>query len=74
MALIKENMKQDKAMQVVIDHENDIIYSAQKVLNTIKNFTAQDQKTTKELDTCTDELTKIIASSQMFIKILEMRA
>jgi len=67
-------MEQDKAMQVVIDHENDIINSAQKVLNIMKSFTAENQKTIKELDTCTDELTKIIASSQMFIKILEMRA
>lgn len=60
----------ESGIQIAIDHERDIIESAQKVLKLIKTFTSTNEEVTKNIDICSDELSKIIASSDLFIRIL----
>ena len=72
--LLPEEEKETKmefGLKIAIEHEEDVINSAKEVLKKVKGFTSENPEVTKSIDFCSDELNKIIASSELFIKFLD---
>ena len=57
--------------EILIEHEQEVIDSAKKVLKYIKTFHPVDGSTSEDIDNCSDELCKIIASCETFLKIVK---
>lgn len=66
----REDIPMNSGLQIAIDHETEVIKSAKSVLNILKTKTLNY----KELDNCSDELSKIVASSELFLKFLKQNA
>ena len=67
-------MKEDLGLKIVIEHEQQTVDSAKFVLDLIKKLNPSSMQAAKNLDTCSDELNKIISSSETFIKLLSLKS
>jgi hypothetical protein len=67
----RNKIEMEHGLKVAIEHEEEVINSAKKILEFLKGFTAANPETQKQIVSCSNEAVKIIASSEMFIKLLE---
>ncbi len=61
----------DSGRKLIIEKEQDTINSANKILDVIEGYNSKDRETDILLFTINNEISKILASSEMMLKILE---
>lgn len=61
----------DAGRKLIIEKEQDTIDSANKILDAIEVYDSGDRETDILLFTINNEISKILASSEMMLKILE---
>ena len=67
----RNKIEMEHGLKVAIEHEEEIINSARKILELLGGFSSANAETQKQLISCSNEAVKIIASSEMFIKLLK---
>lgn len=61
----------DVGRQLIIEKEQNTIASARKVLKVLEGFKSQNHETDQKLFTINNEVSQILASSEMMLKIIE---
>lgn len=61
----------ESGRKLIIEKEQDTIDSANKILDALEDYNSENRETDLLIFTINNEISKILASSEMMLKILE---